>query len=272
MIVTYQDPMVSYEKVTNRRKVSQVHYHSQHELYYLVSGDTKYIVGDDIFHLESGDFIFIPKEIIHKTDSEGCLHNERILLSFEDSIFDVTTYPILHELSACKLIHIPAGKAHLAKELLNRLLVEAEREDAFKETLMKLYILELLTFLCRHRYEYTPQVSELEKLIHEVAEYIRTNFSQDLSLAALSKCFSISESCLSRKFKAVSGMGINEYITSVRIHNAEQMLLRGGMTITQVAERCGYGDSNYFASVFKRIKGTTPLKFSKSQMPVLITN
>ena len=66
MIVTYEDPMISYDKVTNRRKVSQVHYHSQHELYYLVSGDTKYIVGDDIFHLVSGDFIFIPKEVIHK--------------------------------------------------------------------------------------------------------------------------------------------------------------------------------------------------------------
>ena len=266
MVVTYQDPMISYEKVTNRRKVSQVHYHSQHELYYLVSGDTKYIVGDDIFYLKSGDFIFIPKEIIHKTDSESCLHNERILLSFEDSIFDDATRQLLYELSVCKLIHIPAGKANLAKELLNKLLVEAEREDIYKETFMKLYILELLTFLCRHRYDHTPQVSESEKLINEVAEYIRRNFSQDLSLAALSKHFSISGSCLSRKFKAVTGMGINEYITSVRIHNAEQLLSKGDLTIMQVSERCGYGDSNYFASVFKRIKGTTPLKFSKSQI------
>ena len=192
MIVTYEDPMISYDKVTNRRKVSQVHYHSQHELYYLVSGDTKYIVGDDIFHLVSGDFIFIPKEVIHKTDSEGCLHNERILLSFEDSIFDDTTRKILQELSDCKLIHIPAGKAHFAKDLLNKLQVESERDDVFKDTLMKLYILELLTFLCRHRYEYTPQITESEKLINNVAEYIRTNFSQDLSLAALSKFFSIS--------------------------------------------------------------------------------
>ena len=265
MVVQYTDPPISYEKVTNKRKMSQVHYHHQHELYYLVSGDTKYIVGDDIFHLVSGDFIFIPKEVIHKTDSEGCLHNERILLSFEDSIFDDTTRKILQELSDCKLIHIPAGKAHFAKDLLNKLQVESERDDVFKETLMKLYILELLTFLCRHRYEYTPQITESEKLINNVAEYIRTNFSQDLSLAALSKFFSISKSCLSRKFKAVSGMGINEYITSVRIHNAEQLLLKGELTITQVAERCGYGDSNYFASVFKRIKGITPLKFSKSQ-------
>ena len=60
-------------------------------------------------------------------------------------------------------------------------------------------------------------------------------------------------------------MGINEYITNVRIHNAAQLLCEGKYTITEVAEKCGYNDSNYFASVFKKIKGTTPLKFSKSQ-------
>ena len=48
--------------------------------------------------------------------------------------------------------------------------------------------------------------------------------------------------------------------------NAAQLLSTGNFSVTEVAERCGYSDSNYFASVFKKFKGTTPLKFSKSQM------
>lgn len=265
MVVQYRDPPISYEKVTNKRKMSQVHYHYQHELYYLVSGETKYFVGEEIFHLLPGDFIFVPKQVIHKTDSENCLHNERILMSFEDSIFDASTRPILDALSECKLIHIPASKAHLVQELLTKLQVETNREDDYKETLMKLYILELLALLCRLKYDYTPQTSESEKLINAVADYIRENYSQELTLSVLSKHFALSESCLSRKFKAVSGFGLNEFITSVRIHNAERFLAQYDLSVTRVAELCGYSDSNYFASVFKKIKGTTPAKYAKSR-------
>lgn len=263
MIVQYTDPPISYEKVTNKRKMSQVHYHQQHELYYLVSGETKYFVGEEIFHLFPGDFIFVPKQVIHQTDSENCLHNERILMSFEDSIFDDETRPLLEMVSKCKLVRIPLSKAYLVRDLLTKLQIETNREDPYKETLMKLYILELLALLCRLRYDYTPQISESEKLINAIADYIRENYSQELTLSVLSKQFGLSESCLSRKFKAVSGFGLNEFITSVRIHNAERLLLQENLPVTHVAEMCGYSDSNYFAAVFKKIKGTTPVKYAK---------
>ena len=266
MVVQYTDPPISYEKVTNKRKMSQVHYHHQHELYYLVSGETKYFVGEEIFHLLPGDFIFVPRQVIHQTDSENCLHNERILMSFEDAIFDEGTHPLLEKLSECKLIHIPANKAYLVQDLLTKLQIEANREDEYRETLMKLYILELLALLCRLKYDYTPQISESEKLINAIADYIRENYSQELSLSVLSKQFALSESCLSRKFKAVSGFGLNEFITSVRIHNAERLLAQGDLPVTRVAELCGYSDSNYFAAVFKKIKGMSPVKYGKTHL------
>ena len=265
MIIEYRDPPISYDKVTNRRKTSLTHFHYQHELYYLISGETKYLVGDDIFHLRPGDFIFVPKEVIHKTDSESCMENERILLSFEDELFDDITRPLLNELSSVCLIHIPKDYLPAAEELMRRIRVEFDEERPYRDTLARLYILELVTLLCRLKSDDTPPATESEKLIAKITEYIRSHFDSELPLKELGRNFGLSESCLSRKFKAVTGMGINEYITNVRIHNAAQLLCEGKYTITEVAEKCGYNDSNYFASVFKKIKGTTPLKFSKSQ-------
>ena len=46
MIIEYRDPPISYDKVTNRLKSSETHFNYQHELYYLVSGETKYFVSD----------------------------------------------------------------------------------------------------------------------------------------------------------------------------------------------------------------------------------
>ena len=265
LIIEYRDPPISYDRVTNRRKTSQIHFHYQHELYYLLRGETKYLVGDDIYHLRPGDFIFVPREVIHKTDSESCLQNERILLSFSDDVFDSQTRHILDEISSACLIHIPEEHLPLAESLLHKIQVEFEQNMPYTETLTKLYILELLTLLCRLKTASAPPKSESEKMIGEVAEYIRNHYWQDLPLCDLGQRFGLSESCLSRKFKAISGMGINEYITNVRVHNAEKLLSTGSYTVTQVAEKCGYSDSNYFASVFKKIKGITPLKYSKAQ-------
>ena len=265
MIIEYRDPPISYDKVTNRRKISLTHFHHQHELYYLLSGETKYFVGDDIYHLRPGDFIFVPKEVIHKTDSESCMENERILLSFEDELFDDTTRLLLNELSSTCLIHIPQEYLPAAEELMRRIRIEFEEERPYSDTLAKIYILELMALLCRLKCADTAPSTESEKLIAKITEYIRGNYNSELPLKELGRKFGLSESCLSRKFKAVTGLGITEYITNVRIHNAEQLLSSGKYSITEVAERCGFNDSNYFASVFKKIKGTTPLKFSKSQ-------
>ena len=75
--------------------------------------------------------------------------------------------------------------------------------------------------------------------------------------------FAVSEGYLSRKFKQVTGMGLNQYITLVRISNGEKLLRESNLSVTEVAECCGYNDSNYFAAVFKRVKGVTPLRYRK---------
>ena len=67
---------------------------------------------------------------------------------------------------------------------------------------------------------------------------------------------------LSKQFKSVMGIGFNEYINIVRVTASEKLLLSTNAPITQIAMDCGFNDSNYYAAVFKKIKGITPKKFS----------
>ena len=53
-----------------------------------------------------------------------------------------------------------------------------------------------------------------------------------------------------------------EYLNHIRITAAEKLLIQTDMPITRIAMECGFNDSNYFAAVFKKIKGITPKKFS----------
>ena len=77
----------------------------------------------------------------------------------------------------------------------------------------------------------------------------------------------MSKSHFCRKFKFVTGLRYSEYVTNVRITNSEKLLRETNLPITEISERCGFNDSNYFASVFKRLKGITPYKYAKLYRP-----
>lgn len=62
---------------------------------------------------------------------------------------------------------------------------------------------------------------------------------------------------LSRRFRAVTGMGIKEYIDHKRLELAAQMLAGGRHTVKQVALKYGYAPS-YFARVFRMKYKMTP--------------
>lgn len=76
------------------------------------------------------------------------------------------------------------------------------------------------------------------------------------------KKYALSRSHFSKLFKQVTGVGLNEYINITRITAAQNLLSKSNYSITEVASACGFNDSNYFAAVFKKIKGITPKKYS----------
>lgn len=259
---SYQNEEFSHDIVVNRRKFTGVHYHDDYELYYLINGKTKYFIADEIFMIESGSFVIIPPGMYHMTDSEDCLHNERILISFKRDIIDDEIIDILDTLCRKRVIYLPAGNREKPEQILARIEDEHINKDENSIFLCSLYTKELIIQLYREYRDYKPKLNASEEVIHNISRYISVNYNKDLSLKSLSRLFAMSESHLSRKFRATLGMGLNEYITYVRILNAENLLKTTALPITNIAEQCGFNDSNYFSTVFKRVKGITPLKFA----------
>lgn len=263
LIPMTKNPDFSHDTSKNRRRYTGVHYHNCHELYYLADGTTKYFIGDRIFQINSGTFVFIPKGMYHKTDSEACMDNERILLSFNDDVLDEKSKEIINALGELFVIYPPKNKLDIFENIFKRIEEEYAAVDELSPHLTGIYICELLTLLFRYRLASPPKSSSADTAIYSVSKYISENYSQNLGLCELSRRFAISESHLSRRFKAVSGIGINEYITFVRIMNAERLLKTQKISITELAQKCGFNDSNYFSTVFKKIKGITPLKYAQ---------
>ena len=121
-----------------------------------------------------------------------------------------------------------------------------------------------------------PEFSSHERgrmdLISAIQKYVDEHFSDpDFSLERLGSDLKYNKKYLSTVFKRHVGVGIVEYLHTVRIQHACTMLKQGFTSVSDVALRCGYPDAQYFSKVFKRRMSISPREYMasiKSESPV----
>ena len=103
------------------------------------------------------------------------------------------------------------------------------------------------------------QESQKKKIIQTVCDQIDENLGDpQLGLQLLSDNVGLSPSYLSQMFKSEKGLGINNYITKMRIERAKELLRKTEYPIEDIARQLGFARSNYFGMVFKKTTGDTP--------------
>ncbi len=243
--------------------MAKAHFHNYHELYYLEKGRTTYFVGNKIYHLEAGDMILIPKGTFHKTSNEENKLLERHLFAFEENVIDPEHLHCLDELIRSQYIKFPREHIHQITEIVRKISKEDKLRQKDYMKMQKLYLQQMLILMSRYRITDThPNYPEIHHVIQDAVTYISQNINSDLSLNTLSSKYGLSANYFSKQFKTLTGIGLSEYINIARITAAEKLLLTTTKPVMQIAHECGFNDSNYFASVFKKLKGITPKKYA----------
>jgi two-component system response regulator YesN len=105
-----------------------------------------------------------------------------------------------------------------------------------------------------------------QDVMGEVKRYIDNCFYEPLTLQAISERFYINSNYFSRRFKERFGENFVDYITSLRMNKAAQMMLEPDVKIYQIAEMVGYEDGAYFSSVFRKFFGETPKQYRENRI------
>ncbi len=109
------------------------------------------------------------------------------------------------------------------------------------------------------------QIESSERsIIQNACTYIDDHIDrQDLSLQDVSRSVGLSTYYFSKLFKKEKGLGLNNYITYVRLDQAKQMLVNTSFTVGDIAAQCGFSTAQYFSLVFKKNVGVTPSEFRR---------
>ncbi|MBN9300029.1 MAG: response regulator [Filimonas sp.] len=98
----------------------------------------------------------------------------------------------------------------------------------------------------------------LERVIQLIHEHID---DPDFGVDMLSRKVAMSQPILYKKIKAVTNMSVNEFVKSLRLKKAAELLLQKNMTVYEVAYAVGYNDRKYFSREFKKQFGKTPSEY-----------
>lgn len=258
MKIPYQDKRGYYFRCGERTLDFPPHFHNAIEMVYLTRGSCTVFDGTNRFLLSEGDIFFSFPNHIH--GYENSQNTARYLLILPTNPYLRPYYKTLTEKEpVCPIVRKGQWEYTGLLPLLDmafrdRDIVSDEVMTAYFQVLIgKLLALLLLT-------ENTPGA---EEALRNILTYIDGHYTQPLSRKDIAKAVGYNESYISHLFKQTLNTTLLEYIYSMRIYDAAQLLIKTELPITQIVSQLGFGSIRNFNRVFLRHTGFSPRDYRK---------
>jgi AraC-like DNA-binding protein len=248
---------IAHEYVLN--KINKCKYHNGRKYYgiiYCIEGEARYkFSSGESCDLHPGDIILLSPiasySIITKKEFKHYTINFEIHKEFSNIHFLTDIYYLFHT-------ETPQLYYHLFKKTVNQW---ASKKSCFEmHTIACLY--ELLSTLSSEILEKEYSTTSYLRL-NPAKEYIEQNFNSDISLNMLANLVNMSVTNFRREWSKLYGESALQYRDRIRLSYAKEYLMSGYYTVTEVAQKCGFSDVNYFIRFFKKHTGISPGKFER---------
>ena len=103
-----------------------------------------------------------------------------------------------------------------------------------------------------------------DEAVVKALRYIRSNATTSPYIGDVARAAGIARTTLQQRFRTVVGRTMLEEIQRVRIEAAKDLLRSSDLTLEQIAERCGFSNSQRFSVLFRQHAGVPPYRFRRS--------
>ncbi len=208
--------------------------------------------------VEAGDlFIAFPNQVHYYLDQEPSVESSVLIVSP-----DIT--PEFNRIFKTKVPKSPVLKnatqnPRIVTAIESLVQCSAERGE-YSETEAKGCMLILLSELFRNM-ELVEKGNYDHDLAKDIISYCYENYTADISLQSIADALHISRCYISRIFSKRLHISFNDYINSLRIRRACEMLKAGDLPVTEIAYAVGYNSVRTFDRCFMTVRGMTPKEY-----------
>lgn len=146
-------------------------------------------------------------------------------------------------------------------ELFRQIILELQLKRPCFEELLCFYLQHIFTEIHRSQLEFSADkyrnVDSMEAAVH----FFNESFTHDISIEEYAAGQHMSVSWFIRSFKQYMGLTPMQYITSIRINKAKELLKNTNCSIQEVSTLSGYENPFYFSRIFRKQTGFSPSQY-----------
>ena len=233
--------------------------HPMPELTYVDQGELHTVAdGQDIL-LKQGEIAFKGPNQWHMDYADMGVAPRYVTITFDLEGVDIT--PLLNRKFAAP---------QSAVTLIQHMLREQERMDAYSQDMILSYLSALVLTILRHadapeaKLKASNSVHSENEIIRRAQQYISGHIREKLSVPLVARMVDVSPSYLTALFHKNLQISPGEYIRRIKLQESKQMIREGNLNFTEIAAALQYSTVHHFSRQFKEKFGITPTEYAKS--------
>ena len=204
------------------------HAHPFHELYILLSGERRYLIGHRIYDVAPDDVVIIPRTELHRTANLNKQGYERYVVYFYEAYLQDFITMVGEEAFSSLLkggcLRLPTEQIRQIRGILEEMEREQGQNLPYASVAIKTMLQDILLRILRYGGRKEHAGGESANKIEAVTRYISENSGAEITLEQAAQLACMEKTYFSKCFKRYTGFGFREYLTQTRLRAAEKML------------------------------------------------
>ena len=245
---------INFVRETTPQRLSSLKTEAVYKMYLVCAGQGLLHTLGKITPLGAGDLFFtFPAEAFAIESKEGF---EYMYVTFLGSRGNM----LLEKLKIHRHNAVFHGYSSLKSFWQNAIEMSTSLSDLTAESVL------LFTFAQLAQMEHEQKSLQKGQAWAQIKKYLDDHFTATgLCLQTMGEALGYHPKYMSSVFKQHIGMGISEYLNSLRIQHGCTMIAQGFTSIGDISAQSGFSDPQYFSKVFKKQMGLTPGQYIKQQ-------
>jgi len=234
--------------------------HPMAELTYVDQGALHSVADGQDLLLKQGDLVIYGPDQWHMQYADIGVAPRFVTISFE-----------LRGMELAPLMNRKFTAPQNVVTLLQNMLREQERMDAFSNEIILSQLNLLLLFLLREsaaprggKLQTSNAIHSENEIIRQAQQYISSHIREKLSVPLVARQVDVSPSYLTALFHKNLQISPGEYIRRIKLQESKQMIRENNLNFTEIAAELQYSTVHHFSRQFKEKFGITPTEYAKS--------
>ena len=230
------------------------HHHDFHEIVIVEQGTGIHVFNGQPYTISGGSVCFIRDHDRHLYEHTNNLCLTNVLYRAPDAFRFLTGVNQLlpQEQDGNYLSHWRVNQTVLqqVRQIVGQMEKVGQGVEPHTIASREILFMQLLVLL--HSNSLAEGSGNHEARLNQLMAWLEDHFAEEICWEEVAAQFSLSLRTLHRQLKLQTGLTPQRYLNRVRLMKARHLLRHSDDSVTEIAYRCGFGDSNHFSTLFRR--------------------